>query len=192
MIKTICVFCSSSEDLDNSYYDLARKLGSKIGQSKLRMIHGAGGIGLMRHLSEASLKQNGEVIGVIPELLNKPGIVFTKHSELIITPDMKTRKETMRNLADAFIALPGGFGTLEELMEVITLKQLKYHSKPIVIINHNNFYSNLIKQFEQFYEQGFANIEYQKLYYVTENIEDAINYINDYKHENIYDKYLKA
>jgi cytokinin riboside 5'-monophosphate phosphoribohydrolase len=192
MVKTVCVFCSSSEDLDESFYELASKLGSKIGQLKLKMIHGAGGIGLMRRLSEACLEQNGEVIGVIPSLLNKPGIVWTKHTELIITPDMKTRKETMRELSDAFIALPGGFGTLEELLEVITLKQLKYHSKPIVIINQNNFYSNLIKQFEQYYIQGFANAEYKKLYFVTEDIEEAINYITNYKHINIYDKYLKA
>lgn len=191
MIKTICIFCSSSEDLDDSYYNLANNLGNKIGKLNLTMVHGAGGIGLMKRLSEASIKQNGKVIGVIPELLNKPGIVWNNHTELIITPDMKTRKEKMRELADAFIALPGGFGTLEELLEVITLKQLKYHSKPIVIINQRKFYDALIKQFEVFFNQGFANPNYNKLFYITEDIDMAIEYILNYQHKNIYDKYLR-
>jgi uncharacterized protein (TIGR00730 family) len=191
MVKTICVFCSSSEDLDNKYYNLAKELGKLIGQTGYNLIHGAGSIGLMGVLMKSAAENGSEVTGVVPEHLNRKNIVNEDFQKLVITKDMKDRKEFMRNNSDAFIALPGGFGTLEELMEVITLKQLKYHSKPIVIINANNYYFNLLEQFNEFYNQKFANISYKALYYVTDNISDALNYIDSYKHENIYDKYLR-
>jgi hypothetical protein len=191
MNTTICVFCASSEDLNETYYDLASKLGELIGKNSINLVYGAGGIGLMGRLAESAAKFGSKIIGVIPEVLNKKGIVREKHHQLIVTPDMKSRKDEMRNLSDAFIALPGGFGTIEELLEIITLKQLKYHSKPIVVINHNNFFNPMLEQFELFYKQGFAHPNYKKLFFVTNSLNEGIEYINNYKHENIYDKYLK-
>lgn len=191
MIKTICVFCSSSEDLNEKYYDLANDLGQQIGISGYNLIHGAGNIGLMGVLMKAASRNGSKVTGVVPEHLNRKNIVTEDFQELVITKDMKDRKEFMRSNSDAFIALPGGFGTLEELSEVITLKQLKIHNKPIVIVNSYGFYNNLLNQFNEYFEQGFTNISYKALYYVTENITDSLKYIRSYKHENIYDKYLR-
>ncbi|HNQ68080.1 MAG TPA: TIGR00730 family Rossman fold protein [Bacteroidales bacterium] len=191
MVKTICVFCSSSEDLDNKYYNLAKELGKLIGQTGYNLIHGAGSIGLMGVLMKSAAENGSVVTGVIPEHLNRKNIVNEDFQKLVITKDMKDRKEFMRNNSDAFIALPGGFGTVEELLEVITLKQLKYHSKPIVIINAHNYYYHLLEQFNEFYNQKFANNSYKALYNVTDDISEALNYIDSYKHENIYDKYLR-
>lgn len=190
-MKTVCVFCSSSEDLRQEYYEVANNLGLELAKNELELIHGAGTIGLMGALMRTANKNGVKVIGVAPERLNRENIVSDEYQELIITPDMKERKEYMRANSDAFIALPGGFGTLEEVLEVITLKQLKYHSKPIVLINLEGFYDNLLKLFEVFYNENFANEAYRKLYYVCEEPSEAIAYIKNYKPQNIYDKYLK-
>lgn len=192
MVKTVCVFCASSEDLAEEYYKLASDCGKIIGENSLTLVHGGGIIGLMGRISDSALKYGSHVIGVVPELLNKKGIVSDNQHELIVTADMKDRKEWMRNNSDAFIALPGGFGTLEELLEVITLKQLKYHSKPIVVINTNGFFDAILQQFEKFYSEGFANPNYSKLFYVCKSANEAIDYVLNYKHKNIYDKYLKS
>jgi len=187
---TICVFCSSSEDLDNKYYSIAEELGKQLGTRGSKLIHGAGSIGLMGVLMRSAYNNGAEITGVVPKYLNRKNIVNDDYQKLVITKDMKDRKEYMRKNSDAFIALPGGFGTMEELLEVITLKQLKYHNKPIVIINAYNYYHNLLQQFKEFYDQKFANISYKALYHVTDDISAALNYIDSYKHENIYDKYL--
>ncbi len=189
--ETICVFCGSSEDLDDTFYQTASELGNLIGQNNYNLIHGAGIIGLMGHLMFSAAKSGSEVIGVVPERLNKQNIVNDKMQKLVITGDMKDRKAYMRENSDAFIALPGGFGTMEELLEVITLKQLQYHRKPIVIINTNNFYAALLRQFETIFSNSFANNSYSSLYFVANSPIEAIDYIQNYRHTHIYDKYLK-
>ncbi len=190
MDKMICVFSSSSDNLEKKYYDLAESLGVEMGKNSYDLIHGAGIVGLMGTLMRSVYESNCKVTGVVPEKLNKGSIVNDKLQKLVVTADMKDRKEYMRAHASAFIALPGGFGTLEEILEVITLKQLQYHNKPIVIINYNGFYDNLLALFETFYQQQFANKVYQKLYYVCDNPKDAIDYIKNYKAIEIHDKYL--
>ncbi|HQP04512.1 MAG: TIGR00730 family Rossman fold protein [Bacteroidales bacterium] len=192
MIKSICVFCASSEDLDELYYEKATEFGRALGRHKLNLIHGGGQIGLMGRLSKAALECSVHVTGIVPEALNKTGIVSEYDSRTIVTRDMMTRKARMRKLADAFVALPGGFGTFEELLEIITLKQLKYHTKPIVILNVNNYFKYLLLQFETAYNEKFANQQYKQLFLVTDDIEEAIQYIINYRHQNVYDKYLKA
>jgi uncharacterized protein (TIGR00730 family) len=190
MVKKVCVFCSSGEDLAEAYYDAAKALGELLAKNNYEIIHGAGNIGLMGALMRSAAQHNCKITGVVPEKLNKPNIVSDIYQELVITPDMKERKEYMRQNSDAFIALPGGFGTLEELLEVITLNQLKYHNKPIVIINTLNFFDKLLEHFDNMYMQDFANKLYKKLYYVALNPDDAAYYIKSYKAESIYDKYL--
>jgi uncharacterized protein (TIGR00730 family) len=105
---------------------------------------------------------------------------------------MHTRKAKLEELADAFIALPGGFGTLEELAEVITLKQLDYHSKPIVIINTDNFYKHLLEFFETMYSENFAKSDYRKMYHITENIKDAFDYIENYSAPQLESKWYRT
>ncbi len=192
MMKDICVFCSSSEDLSEDYYVLADELGVLLGKNKMDLIHGAGTIGLMGALMKSAAASGCFVTGVVPERLNRKNIVSDKLQKLVVTTDMKERKEYMRSHSDAFIALPGGFGTLEELLEIITLKQLKYHSKPIVILNYKGFYDKLLEQFEVFYNEDFANPSYRELYFVAKTSTEAIDYIKKYVPKNIYDKYLGA
>ncbi len=188
--KAICVFCSSSEILDNSYFEVARQMGKLIAENGFNLVHGGGMIGLMGAISESSQKYGSKVTGVLPERLNLEGIASETDDEIIITKDMADRKTEMRKRSEAFIALPGGFGTLEEISEVITLKQLKYHTKPVVILNTNDFYSPLIQMFEKFYEHSFAKTEYRNLYFVANTPEAAIKYILDYKYEEVKDKWF--
>ncbi|MCK9254865.1 MAG: TIGR00730 family Rossman fold protein [Bacteroidales bacterium] len=191
MENKLCVFCSSSDDLDKKYYKLAEDLVLEIKKSKYSIMHGAGSIGLMGSLLNAANKNNVNIIGVVPEKLNKPHIVNSETQKVVVTKDMKDRKEYLRNKSFAFIALPGGFGTLEEILEVITLKQLKYHNKAIVFVNAYGYFDNLFKQFEYMFETNFANQAYKNIYFIANTPSEAINYINNYKHENIYDKYLR-
>jgi len=188
--KAICVFCSSSSALDKKYCEIAKELGRLIAQNGFNLVHGGGKIGLMGVISEAVQSNNSKVIGVLPERLNIEGIASETDDEIIITKDMADRKAEMRKRSEAFIALPGGFGTLEEILEVITLKQLKYHTKPIVIINAEDFYEPLINMFEQFYKQSFAKEDFKKFYFIAKNPSEAIEYIKNYKHQDVKDKWF--
>lgn len=191
MENRLCVFCSSSNDLEPKYYKLAEDLVLEIKKANYSIMHGAGSIGLMGSLLNAAKENNVNIIGVVPEKLNKPHIVDSKNQKLVVTKDMKDRKEYLRENSSAFIALPGGFGTLEEILEVITLKQLKYHNKAIVFINAYGYFDNLFKQFEYMFATNFANHNYRNLYFVANSPSEAIDYINNYTHQNIYDKYLR-
>jgi len=188
--KTICVYSSSSCSIDDIYFTVASELGKAIAIRGDKFLFGGGLTGLMGATAKAVHQNGGTVIGIIPEALNKKGIVYDSCDELIVTTGMRERKAIMDSKSDAFIALPGGFGTLEELLEIITLKQLKYHNKPIVILNVNNFYSDLLKQFSNIIEYNFARPECEKLYYVTDSVNDALDYIDYYKPSEYKEKWL--
>ncbi|WP_421920153.1 TIGR00730 family Rossman fold protein [Marinifilum sp.] len=180
----ICVFCSSSNSVDKVYFQEARELGNLIGASGLGLVYGGTNVGLMNEVAQSVKTSGGKVIGVIPKLIHDYGISADNLDELLITPDMSERKKILRDKSDAFIALPGGFGTLEEILEVVTLKQLGYHNKPIVFINTNGFYQNLKAQFEQSYQEKFTKAEYANLFHFSNDAKDAIEYIENYKHES--------
>jgi uncharacterized protein (TIGR00730 family) len=180
MRKTICVYSSSSDAVSNGFVATARELGALIGQRRYTMIFGAGNIGLMGQLAGSVHEHGGEVIGVITQYLNQFGITYEKADQLIVTADMRERKAVMEKQADAFIALPGGFGTLEEILEVITLKQLQLHRKPIVFINTLKFYDNLLRQFEHMFQESFAK-RGQPLYAVAADAGQAMDYIETYQ-----------
>lgn len=146
--------------------------------------------GLMGATAKAVHELRGQVIGVIPQALNIKNVVYEYCEELIVTKDMRTRKATMDRRSDAFIALPGGYGTLEELLEIITLKQLNYHQKPVVILNINDFYRQLFAQFENFFTQNFAKAGCRELYYITPSVTDALAYIDQYQPVTIRPKWL--
>lgn len=193
MISTnnvICVYSSSSNIVDNVFFDTASKLGREIALRKDLLLFGGGLIGLMGASAKAVHQYNGKVIGVIPVALNLEGIVYNLCDELIVTKDMRERKSVMDSRSDAFIALPGGYGTLEELLEIITLKQLHYHNKPIVILNIKNFYDNLLKQFEIIITQQFAKIACRELYFVTNSVSEALEYIDTYTPQVFEEKWL--
>jgi cytokinin riboside 5'-monophosphate phosphoribohydrolase len=186
----ISVFCSSSDNLPKIYFSDAEKLGKLLVDNKMTLVHGAGKIGLMGKISRSAKANGGYVIGVIPERLNLPGVVSLTDDETIVTKDMGERKKYMLEISDGFIALAGGFGTLEEILEMITLKQLKYHNKPIVIVNTNNFYDFLLKQFEIIFCEKFAIEGFRNLYSVVNTPEEAIERILNYSYNEVKDKYL--
>lgn len=177
----ICVFSSSSNAIPDVYFEEGKKLGSLIGQKGHTLVNGGANVGLMETVTIATSQAGGRTIGIIPERFAERELASESSHELITTQDMMERKALMREMSDAFIALPGGFGTLEEILEVLTLRQLNYHSKPIVFINTNNFFEHLFKQFEKSFEHSFAKEIYRELYCVAQNAEEALDYIVNFQ-----------
>jgi len=174
---SVCVFCSSSDNLKSVYKLKTANLGTILAKEKIRMIYGGGNNGLMGVLSEQLFKNGGHITGVITEKLKDMGFAYDNVTEMIITKTMHERKAKMEELADAFITLPGGFGTLEETLEIMTLNQLGVISKPLVILNLNNFFDKLIEQIEKSIQENFITGDCRKYYYVTNDERDAVDYI---------------
>jgi len=190
-MKNICVFCSSSDVIDRVYFKAAEELAKKITENNQTFVFGGAGVGLMKRMAKVVNENNGTSIGIIPQRIYDNNLACKLVSELIITPDMYTRKAKLAEYADAFISLPGGFGTLEELSEVITHKQLAYHNKPIVILNINGFYDNLIKFFEILYTEKVAKSDYRKFYFVANSVTEAYDYLLNYKPEEHINKWFE-
>lgn len=176
----ICVFSSSSNAISEIYFEEAHKLGQLIGEQGHTLINGGANVGLMEAVTVAASNAGAKTIGIIPERFAERELASANSHQIITTSGMMERKSKMREMADAFIALPGGFGTLEEVLEVLTLRQLNYHHKPIVFINTNNFFQYLFNQFEVSFEQNFAKNIYKELYYEAGDSQTAIDYISNY------------
>ena len=188
----ICVFSSSSNAISDVYVNEAIDLARMIGQSKYCLINGGSNVGLMEVVTREAGRHGAKTIGIIPEKLHDHNLASVHAHEIIISGDMMDRKARMREFSDSFIALPGGFGTLEEILEVITLKQLGYHHKAIVFINTNGFFDDLFKQFEKSYQEKFAKDSYRKLYFIAENASEAISYLLKYQPEETIDKWFEV
>lgn len=190
-IKNICVFASASNDLAEVYYKDAQKLGILIAQSGYGLVYGGSRRGLMYACAGAVKNAGGKVYGVMPEKFVKIKLANPEDcDEFFITKGMRERKAKLDEISDAVIALAGGFGTLEEISEMITQKQLDYSNKPIVILNTNGLYDPLVEFFENVINQGFADEAIRSVYYIANTPEDAIDYIKNYKSENAYVKYM--
>jgi uncharacterized protein (TIGR00730 family) len=166
------VFCGSAEGVDDQHKRFAQDAGQLIAEGGMRLIYGGGDLGLMGLVARACENHGGEVIGIIPEFLNKANIVRQTNKNHIVTPDMHQRKMRMFAMADVFIALPGGIGTLEELTEVITLRQLGQHSKPILIANVGGFWNPLIKLISHMRIEGYVHKQYEIEFDVIETLDD--------------------
>lgn len=177
----ICVFSSSSNAIADFYFNEAKQLGKIIGEQGHVLINGGANVGLMETLTISARSAGAKTIGIIPKRLTGRSLASDNAHKVIVTDDMQNRKAKMREMADAFIALPGGFGTLEEILEVMTLRQLSYHTKPVVFINTNNFFKYLFKQFEVSYQEMFAKSVYKELYYIAGNAKEAMEYLKTYK-----------
>lgn len=188
----ICVFSSSSNAIADVYVDEAIDLARLIGKSGYCLINGGSNVGTMDVITREAGKNGAKTIGIIPEKLRDYNLASVHAHEIIVSGDMMDRKFKMRELSDAFIALAGGFGTLEEILEVITLKQLGYHHKAIVFINTNGFYDDLFRQFEKSYTEKFAKETYRNLYFIAGNAEEAMNYLNNYLPEKTVDKWFEV
>lgn len=176
----ICVFSSSSNAIADVYFAEARELGRLIGTSGWNLIYGGANVGLMHACAESARENGAKTVGIIPELIHAHRLSNPNDHEQIITPNMRERKYLMRKRSGAFIALPGGFGTLEEILEVITLKQLNYHNKAIVFINTNGYYNPLLEQFEKAYTETFAKDSYRDMYFIASSPGEAVEYISSY------------
>ena len=185
MINKVCIFASSCNYLDASYYEAAKELGLLIVESDMDVVYGGSCLGLMWACAGEVKKQGGRLIGVMPTKLKELDVYSDYCDKFFETPCMRSRKAKMDEMSDALIALPGGFGTLEELSEMIVQKQLGYNTKAIVILNTNGFYDNLLRFFDDIIEQKFAGKKAQNLYYVANTPKDAINYLKNYEPENL-------
>ena len=187
--KTICTFSGSSLGQREAYTRDAALLGRLIGENNFDLVYGGGAIGLMGIVADEAKKHGSFVLGVLPESMNKKEVrVKNVESELLIVKDMHERKRTMYQRGDFFVALPGGIGTFEELMEIFTWKQLGYHKKGIVLLNTENYYSSLIQQFERAVSDGFLKEEVLSSICVAQKPEDVLSYINGYKEEKLPEK----
>ncbi|KAA1247073.1 TIGR00730 family Rossman fold protein [Aquimarina sp. RZ0] len=173
-IVSICVFCGSSEGNDAKFVDEALVLGEKLAQQNITLVYGAAKIGVMGKVAEGALMHKGKVIGVIPEFLKVKEVVHLGLTELITTTNMHERKMKMQNISDGFIILPGGFGTLEELFEIITWAQLGLHQKPIGLLNVNGFYNHLLQLLENMVRNGFLKTENYELLLVADTTDDLL------------------
>lgn len=176
-MASICVYCSSSDAIDDAYPPVAAALGRELARRDHTLIYGGGAVGLMGVLAEAAHEAGGTVKGVIPsKLQNREGIAYDA-DELVVTESMRERKRLMYQNADAFIVLPGGYGTVEEFMEVFTLKQLDYHDHPIAIVNVDGFFDTLLSFFEELRDGRFARAAVTDLVQLASSAEDALDSI---------------
>lgn len=171
---TICVFASSSSRIDNEYAIAATRLGSLLAEANMDVVYGGGGIGLMGKLADAVIKGGGRITGVIPSFMKDEGWDHASVSDMILTVDMGERKKMMFSMADAIVALPGGVGTLEELTEAMTLKQLGIYKGPIIILNTMDFYKSLIDFLEHMVSGNFLRYEHKGIWEIANTAEEVI------------------
>jgi uncharacterized protein (TIGR00730 family) len=174
---TICVFASSSSRINSEYAVAASKLGTLLAQARMDVVFGGGGIGLMGKLADAVLANGGTITGVIPSFMKDEGWDHSEVIEMIVTPDMGERKKQMFRMADAVVALPGGVGTLEELTEAITLKQLGLFKGSIIILNTLNFYKSFIEFLENMISGQFLRYEHKGMWEVADTPEEVLDYL---------------
>lgn len=182
----LTVYCASSNRIGEPYRQAAVALGALLAERGHMLVYGGGKVGLMGVLAGEVHARGGRVFGVIPKALRAlEGVAYEVADELVETQTMQERKALMFNLGHAFVVLPGGFGTLEELMEVLTLKQLGYHDKAIVLVNTENFFGPLLELFEHLYAERCASPECRSLYHVATTPAEAVQYVEQYEPETL-------
>ena len=181
MIKAITVYCSSSKSLASVYYDAGRELGRAIAENGWKLVYGGNNIGLMGVLADAVRDGGGKVVGITPKLFCDKGLDDKACDELVVTDGMRDRKAILEERGDAFIAMPGGLGTFEEIFEIIVGKQLGFHNKPIVLLNINGYWSPLLELIDRAIEQNFIKPKARELFYVTSTVADAMTHLRTYK-----------
>ncbi|MFB4159190.1 TIGR00730 family Rossman fold protein [Geomicrobium sp. JSM 1781026] len=179
-VQSLAVFCGSSSGTDPIYMNVARELGERLAEQKKTLVYGGARVGCMGAVADGCLSKGGKVYGVIPERLTNVEIAHAGLTELHTVETMHERKAKMAELADAFVALPGGAGTLEEWFEVFTWAQLGYHEKPACILNVNGFFDPLLEMLQHTIEQGFMKPEYRDTILVAESPEELIQIVEDH------------
>jgi uncharacterized protein (TIGR00730 family) len=173
-MKAIAVFCGSSKGYNSLYTTCAKELGKVFANQNIKLVYGAGNVGLMGEIADATLASDGKVLGVIPDFLRAKEVCHTKLTELKVTETMHERKAYMDDNCDGVIMLPGGFGTLDEFFEMLTWKQLHLHQKPIGIWNIDGYYDHLLKHIEHMIKEGFVKEVNLKLFVVSSDLEKLL------------------
>ncbi len=174
-IRSVCVYCASSPKTGKCYEEAAAQLGERLANEGIQIINGAGKTGLMRTLSDAALAKGGTVTGIIPQFMVEQGWHNENLTKLIVTGTIHERKQLMASMSDAAIALPGGCGTMEELLEIITWKQLGLYTKPVIMLNIDSFYDPLIEMLERAIQQQFMREQHRALWAVAANPAQALD-----------------
>ncbi len=184
----ICVYGAASDKINDKYKDAGLLLGKKIAADGHSVVFGAGGNGFMGAVARGASEKDGEIIGIAPNFFNVDGILYDKCTKLIYTDTMRERKKILEDTSDAFIIGPGGVGTLDEFFEILTLKQLQQHNKPIVIFNFDGFYDGILSWMKSATDEEFISDITIGLCKITSDIDEAINYIEEYvpKAEDVY------
>ena len=180
-IKRICVFCGSNHGARSAYTDAAQQLGKALVSQGMGLVYGGGSIGLMMVVADAVLKEKGEVIGVIPHALSSKEFAHDGLTELHLVSSMHERKAMMAELSDAFIAMPGGFGTLDEFFEIITWAQLGLHTKPIGLLNVGGYFDLLLEFVDYMLQERFISAEHRQLIITSRNPEELLSALIRYK-----------
>ncbi|ASW73034.2 LOG family protein YvdD [Chryseobacterium piperi] len=181
MIKRLTVFCGSSFGTEPIYKDQAYELGKKLAEEQIGLVYGGANSGLMGTVANGVIEHNGEAIGVLPHFLKGREIAHDKLSDLILVDTMHERKTKMNDLSDGVITIPGGYGTLEELFEMMTWAQLGLHQKPIAVLNTNGFYDDLLQMIQTMVDKGFVKEVNQKMLIVDDQIDSLLNKIKNYQ-----------
>lgn len=184
-MKRIVVFCGSSLGFNPVYKQAAIELGNAFIKQQIGLVYGGGKIGMMGVLADTILEQNGEVIGVIPKLLEKEEVVHSGVEEMIVCKKMSERKVIMSKLIDGYITLPGGFGTLDELFEALTLNQLHIEQKPVGLLNINGFFDAILLQIDKMIAEDYVKSENKRLLIVGNSVDDLLQKMNNYKAQKV-------
>ena len=190
-ISAVTVYCSSSKTIAPLYFDAAEQLGRALARRNWKLVYGGNNVGLMGRLADAVRAANGKVIGITPHLLLDKGLADEKCDELIVTDSMRQRKQLLEERGDAFITLPGGLGTLEEIFEIIVGKQLGYHRKPIVLLNVDGYFTPLLAMIDHGIEHRFIKPAARELYFVASTVAEAIEHIRTYEPPVLADKWFE-
>lgn len=166
-MKTICVYCGSSDKIPQHYYAAAQAMGAEIARRGIQLWYGAGSTGLMGAVAQGALQAGGEVVGVIPEIFNTPQLAHQGLTRLEVVGDMHKRKARLAEQADGFIALPGGYGTFEEMFEILTWAQIGLHSRPVGLLNVGGYYDSLLEMIYHARDEGFIYAEHLALLHVS-------------------------
>jgi uncharacterized protein (TIGR00730 family) len=181
-MKSICVFCGSSDTVHEGYKTAAYQMGVTLAQNGIRLVYGGGKTGLMGEVANGALSAGGEVIGVIIPSMNTPALAHTSLTRMEVTPEMRSRKARMHELSDGFIALPGGFGTWDELFETITTSQTGEHEKPVGLLNTKNYYAPLLAAIDHAVAEGFVFEEHRNAISLETNPQKLLEAMQNYDH----------
>lgn len=183
-INSIAVFCGSGSGLTAQYAEASQEFGKRLAEKQITLYYGGAGLGLMKATADGVLLSNGKAVGIAPEFFSDKTVMTQTNHEMIYVKTMSERKQLFERLADAFVILPGGYGTMDEFFEVLTDSQLGFHNKPIIIYNINGYYDALIQQMERFGNETFVRPFHRNLFRVANNLDELFNIIENYVSPN--------